>query len=348
MSIVGVDGTSYYTTATAGQRATISSSPVVQETSGMWSGSHRSGRWLMNSSSDVADIFTNNTHTTFICQFFMYRDGQYDRSGTDSIAFRNEADAIDHIQVVFHRDGRIEFFRGGSASIAITTKGVWTDQVWHYYEMKVRISDTIGVIQCRVNGELVVDEQGLDTRNGGTDSWVDGIRMREGNALNSYFQQFVFMNGDGVAPFNDFIGQKRIYTLFPNASGSHQAWTRSSTGSTNWQLVDETAPDGNSTFVESDSTGTIDMYNFESLSTTCTVVDAVIVNTSAIASSTGANYGIRHRIDSTGSIATSTNFQLSTSGYFIYQSVFSTNPDSTAGWTPAAVNLLMAGMEVST
>lgn len=344
MSLLFFDGAAFYDTGTGSQRATLAGTPTVQATSGPFNSVSANGRWLCNGASDNIRFVTNNTDATFIAQFYLERDILHLLTESNSIRFRNNDDSVDHLYLYFFADNSIELRRGTGTVLFRTGRVYSGSSNWNYVECKMTINDTTGSFVMRVNGREVINVSSVDTKNGGTGNYADSLVVLNNGNGSHYVANVLLMNGAGSAPYNDFIGQRRVYTLFPNA-GDTSNWTRSSTASTNWQLVDDSAPDGDTTYVESASTGTIDMYGFTNLSTSASSVDAIAVNISARDSSTSPG-NMRARIDSTGSVATGTAFTLSTD-YTIYQTIFTDNPASTAGWTTGNINTLLAGIEVT-
>lgn len=344
MGLLFFDGSSFYSTTTLSQRYSFSSSPVVEPTSGHWNATHRNGRLLCDTGADFIDLATNNTDSVFIAQWYNYTQNIGLAGDTqNSHNFRNNSEGITHVTMRIKSNGCLQFLRGGTTTILISESMVRSNN-WHYLEVALKISDTVGQIHARVDGKLVLNEYGLDTKNGGTNAWVDTLRVDPdgNNTRDIYVCNPIFMSSTGSS-YNNFIGPKRVYTCFPTG-GDTSNWTRGSTGSTNWQLVDETDPDGDSTFVESASTGTVDLYQFENLPSNCSVVDAVAINFSA-KDSTGGTSNMRAIIDSTGNISNGATVSL-TSSYAIYQTIFMTDPNGGGAWTPAAVNNLLAGIEV--
>lgn len=346
MTLLAIDGLAYLASNTVLQRYSFSaSSPKVIATDGPFNSVSRNGAWDLDGSPDQAGLLTSNTDPTFIWQAYFSRWGAQLETEAKVLRFVNDSEGIEHVGLMFFADGSIEARNGGGAVLGTRSPvgAVDLSGKWNFMECKVLISDTVGTVDLKINGQVILAITSADTRNAGTNSWVDMIIYDCVDGADVRLSNMVMMNSSGSI-FNDFLGPRRIYTLFPNASPTAN-WTRSSTTSTNWELVDELSPDGDTTFVESLSTGDIDMYGFVNLSTTATSIGAVAVNISARESTSLSARNMRVRIDSTGNVATGPTIALSTS-YSIYQTVFETDPNGSIPWTPSAVDALLAGIEV--
>src|SRR5262249_23177282 len=84
---------------------------------------------------------------------------------------------IKHVDIVVQADGRIAAKRGGTVTLGTSTNFL-TGGAFNYIEIKVTISDTVGVVTVRVNGTstgwLALTNQ--DTQNAGTSN-ITNIRL---------------------------------------------------------------------------------------------------------------------------------------------------------------------------
>ena len=345
MTLLAMDGLAYYGNNTQTQRnAHTVSNPPVDPDGGPFNSVHRNGRWGMGNQADEAGLLTTNTDPTFIWQGYLRKNASADLTPGRLLRFHNFGEGVDHVAIIFNGDGSVEAQNGDATTLGtVSEPGIWHQGMWNFIECKVLISDTVGTVDLNINGRVIFTITSADTRNGGTNSWCDMLIYDTSNASAYSISNTVMMNSSGSA-FNGFLGPRRIYTMFPTANSS-VTWTRSSTTSSSWDLIDELDNDGDTTFVESLSTGDIDMYVFQNLSTTATSIDAIGVNIAARESTATAARNMRLRIDSTGNIATGATIALSTS-YLIYQSVFEVDPNGGGAWSVSAVDALLAGIEV--
>src|SRR5262249_36678260 len=148
---------------------------------------------------------------------------------------------------------------------------------FNYIEVKITISDTVGVVTVRVNGTstgwLALTSQ--DTQNGGpstiTNIILGGDLVTNASNAPSHFDDVVILDTTGAVN-NDFLGDCRVEAIFPNGAGNYAQWTPS-TGS-NFQNVDENPPNDDSDYNSSSTAGQIDTFNYSNLSVTSGTVKA--------------------------------------------------------------------------
>lgn len=225
-------------------------------------------------------------------------------------------------QFTYHRGGTL--VATGSTVIAFNT--------WYHVEIESVIADSGGTINCKINEISDVTFTG-DTKNGGT-GYIDRFSFR-GWANTDYDDVFFFDNAG-------FRGDCKVETLRPTGAGNSTGWTPS-TGS-NYQNVDDTTPDDDSTYNSAATAGDKDTFALGNLATTSgSVLGLVQV--------------VRFRKDDAGSrsIATvvrtgATDYDGSTASssttYGYTRTLRETNPNTTSAWTISEVNGMEAGYKV--
>lgn len=177
----------------------------------------------------------------------------------------------DHVCLGHNAAGAIVVYRS-TTSIATSAVGVISAGAWHYIELRAKMSDTVGEVEVRVNGVLVLTATGspaaLDTLNGGTGAinLVGLYGSNTGGAI--WFGDLVIMDTTGSRN-NDFLGDVRVEAYRANGNGTTSDFDGSDGDSTNnYLLVDDTTPDTGSpsTYVESSTVGDVDLYDMQSMS----------------------------------------------------------------------------------
>jgi len=140
-----------------------------------------------------------------------------------------------------------------------------------------------------------------------------------------------------------------ILTIRPNAPGDATSLLPNpGTGEANWEDVDESTPDEDSTYVYNQGdTPIYDLYNLTDHTTEGGSINSVTVYTRCRA--TLANIGARLIIKTEGSIyeyPTNTTWWLLTTSYENYSYQWNTNPNTGAAWTWAQIDALQAGPEL--
>jgi hypothetical protein len=143
---------------------------------------------------------------------------------------------------------------------------------------------------------------------------------------------------------NDLSGDVRVTTLRPNADTAQADFTPSS-GSVHHNRVSESVADGDTTYVESDTVGHMDLYELTDLPLTPAAIHAVQLATVARKTDAGAR-SLRAIARSGATTQPGATRTLATS-YALYDDILETDPDTTADWTKAAVDALLTGVELT-
>lgn len=132
-------------------------------------------------------------------------------------------------------DGSLRAHSGSlGTTLGTTTVPVITANSWNHIEMKVVRDAAVGTIEVRVNGVTVLNLSNLAL---GTNN-IGQIQLVALEQI-AYWKDFVLWDGTG-SEGNDFQGSVAVHDLYPDADISLN-WTPS-TGSTGWDLIDETTP----------------------------------------------------------------------------------------------------------
>lgn len=200
-------------------------------------------------------------HVTFIAggAFLM---SSAPASESSLIELRSDNNAVSHITVTTGTDRTIAVWRGvnGGALMGRTALPLLTtNSVWYYVEVKATLGDgTAGSVTVMVDGVVVLNLTGVDTRNAGTKAVFDGVRWWC-PASNWWLSDLYLCNGAGAVN-NDLLQAPNIYGLRPNGNGNSSQGVGSDGNSTdNYLLVDD-AGLGGSDWVDLVNTGDQDTY----------------------------------------------------------------------------------------
>ncbi len=213
---------------------------------------------------------------------------------------------------------------------------------WLHYELKAVLDHTTaGALTLRRNGQILVALTGIQTKIASTDL-VDAVRMIEQSPgiQRIRMDDLYICDGTGTAN-NDFLGQRRVRTLLPNADLQSE-WTPNPAGS-NAARVGDTTPDDDSGYVSAAAAGPVDRYGLEDLPASVATVSAVRVSY-RVRKQDAVPAETRCFIRSGASTAQGPNDAPDVT-YRYFSALFPTDPATGAAWTPAAVNALSAGVE---
>ncbi len=219
-----------------------------------------------------------------------------------------------------------------------------TNTEGHYFEIRIKISDTVGVITANKNGAEIIALTAQDTRNGGAAGVIDRLKLNGTHAGATWFDDlYVLDAADAVSPTTFLGSTTRVDTLDPDADETTD-WTPS-TGTTHYDLLDETPNDGDTSYVESGTLNARDLVGLEPLPYTPTTVYGVQVNVAAKETVAGS-------MELAPSIKISTTHYAGTAaalgtGYAQIAHLWKTNPATAIAWTKADVNALLAGAKLT-
>jgi len=241
--------------------------------------------------------------------------------------------------------GALAVYRGTSAiTLGESAAAVLTASSWHYVEVKVRVGNAgVGFYEVRVNGVNVVSDANEDTQ-ASANAYANTIRFWGVFDSSSTFQfafddLYIFdMSG---ADNNDFLGSQKIDCIRSNGAGDSTQLTPN-TGS-NYQAVDDTGHDGDSTYVESGTVGHQDLYAFAS--TTLSDIKGMQIN--AVCKETDMTpFDVKLVCKSGSTVDEGSSQPIGSTTYLTRHRILEEDPDTTAQWDAAGVSAAQFGIEV--
>ncbi len=240
--------------------------------------------------------------------------------------------------------GEFEIRRGTSAANTLgTTSGAAVSlDTWAYIELKVTTHATTGSFELRVNGVNVLSGTNVNTK-GGSNNYITNAKLElSTGTANSYFFDDLYILDTSGSVNNDFLGSRKVVTVFPSAEGDNIDFTPS-TGTDNSALVDEN-PANESDYVESGTTGHKDLYQYGNLGATGGINGVQVTTIAAVSDAnpltlkTLAKSGTTESADAGQSVSTTT--------FSAFSRILETNPDTSAAWTASEVDGAQFGIEV--
>jgi len=149
----------------------------------------------------------------------------------------------------------------GFATSSPPANFIHQDGTWNYYEIRIKINGASGECELRMNGASVADIP-TTAMNFGTAA-LGGIQFYVGasnGAPVGFYADDIYCVDctTGSAPTNTFLGDSRVDTIYPTGAGASTEWDNN--GGSNWDRVDDTVPDGDTTIVATNVAGEVDLY----------------------------------------------------------------------------------------
>lgn len=220
----------------------------------------------------------------------------------------------------------------GSAACSIST--------WHYIEIKLTISSSVGAAEVRLDGSTVINVSGVNTMNASSGhAKIAAIQFGGySSSTNMEFDDMYLCDNSGSVN-NDFLGDCSIGLLVPDGDSSVQL-SRSS-GSTNYSLVDEYPGDSATTYVYSATAGHKDLYTLTNPPAGSPVIAGAAVCADARVTA-GALRQMKLHLNGGGAGSTT----LDTPSAHGYRQFVRETHDGSNAWTVSALNSAVAGIEV--
>lgn len=241
------------------------------------------------------------------------------------------------ISLIVSAAGQLQLYRGDGVTLLATTGSVISAATWYSIEWKGTISNSISSNSniVKLNGAEVLNLTATTDTQQNTNAFANGIRLY--NEATTTFDDFYILDTSG-ATANDFIGEKRIRSLFPNGNGNYSQWLGSDGNNTdNYLLVDDTtSPDDDTTYVEEGTTTEKDTYTFEN--TVADMHDITAVQHNILTRKDNADYrNIKHitRISSTDYEGSAYSIPDS---YVYFWNILHQNPNTAAAWTTSELD----------
>lgn len=183
------------------------------------------------------------------------------RASTEQIVFRLNTAGSGGIEVI-------------SGSTTIDTAPLPAEATLIFVEIKVVIHPTAGSIEIRYNNTPVLSLVDKNTAADGVAGW-NGVSFgvmtsaggSAGPAIDMDLDDLYLCDGNGSAPWNDFLGDIRIDAKYPTGAGATAGWTPagtapdgSATAGENWKNVDDTPPNDDTDHNTAVTEGLIDTF----------------------------------------------------------------------------------------
>jgi hypothetical protein len=211
-------------------------------------------------------------------------------------------------------------------------------QRWFYVELKITVAGVSGACELRINGNT---EIASTTGNFGSAN-VDHVQLMNSNSNGASLVATdfddLYVIDTGTSPNTDYLCDSQhiphIQTIYPTADGAHTDWTPNS-GTAHFSRVNETSPDGDTSYVSTATAGNRDSYACGDLATSMTSVVCVSGRCYSREDDTARQIAVVARPTSTDHDGATQNL---TSSYAIFRERWENDPDTSSPWLVSDVN----------
>jgi hypothetical protein len=246
------------------------------------------------------------------------------------------------VGVRVNNSSKLEIEKNGT--VLATSSGSWVNG-WNYVEIKTFFNTGSGSCIVRVNGNVFVTYSGNISQSGvnqgnkiSIGDWVGN-----NNQADTIWDDLYVCDGTGSVN-NDFLGDIVVEALYPNGAGSYTQFTPVGAGA-NYNAVNQTVPDGDTTYNYDNTVGNRDSFTFSDFS-------------QGVLSVFGVQSVLDARKQGSGTRSVGPFFRASTTNYdqtaavindtySFYVVMNELNPATTALWTESEVNAIEAGYRIT-
>lgn len=261
----------------------------------------------------------------------------------------NDNANVPQITIMLQSTGIIEVQSGsvGGAKLGDSVTPAITAEAYTHIECLVTIHPSAGQVEVRVNGVTVISLSGINTDPTGETEISQIVVYPKPNAFipsDIYYDDIFCYDGDGSYN-NTFIGDRRVLTLFPDADTLQADWSWSA-GPTAYQAIDEPSPDEDVTYIFANpgsSPASVSEFSLDDLPAGVSAISA-LMTVNRMRKTDAGTANVQASIVSASSEAAGADSAL-TEAYTYYHDVVEVDPDTSAPFTPAAVDAVLLKIE---
>jgi hypothetical protein len=334
MALLFYDGFDYYATANFPQRYTAAGSDwdVVAAIG-------RFGTSGARQTSGAAPTLSKTLATNYATLIAGVACSRSAIAGTNPIIFAFFDGSTEQVSVrIAATTGLVGVYRNGTllanSSFAVSTG------VYFYVELKSTIHNTTGTYDLQINGVNVLSATGVNTR-GSANNFANRLVLGSTNNISGTITlDDLYVCDTSGSANNNFLGDVRVETLFPNGAGNSTQFTPS-TGVNN-AAVDEATPN-TTDYVTSTADNQIDTYTFTDLASSGVTVYGV--QEFAYAQKTDASAKSVALVTRPGSTNNAGSDKALSTSFTYYSDIQELNPDTSSAWTTSQINATEFGIK---
>lgn len=248
------------------------------------------------------------------------------------------------IGVKITSSGQLQALRGGNSgtSLGITATSLVLPGSWVHIGIEVKIDNSVGYIKVWLNGELLLNLTGQDTQIS-ANAYANRFQF-DIQAYDDVLIDDVYM-GDDTGSYNiSWLGDRRVYTIYPNGDGNVADWT-ANTGN-DWDAVNDSGgPDDDTTYIASSTVDQKALVTLPDLPSNVTALNAIQI-THYSRKDDSTTRALKALVRSGGSDyeVSAAQYLASTYGFFSYLS--EEDPQDSTQWTKSDVDAAEFGVIV--
>jgi len=212
-----------------------------------------------------------------------------------------------------------------------------------YLELSVTIGNTTGAYTLRINGAIEFTASNVDTQNTSNAS-LTGVEFTTNVNGPTFTIDDLYICDTLGTTNNTFLGAIKIECKFPNAPGTTTQMTPVGIGA-NWDAVNDTNPDDDTTYVNDSVVGHKDTYALQDMTATAGTIVGTQVSLRARRDDLAVRK-IARVIRSGGTDYVGADIAM-TNAYAVTCEVVEKDPATANPWSLAGINALELGLQIT-
>jgi hypothetical protein len=258
----------------------------------------------------------------------------------------------DQMMLAVNGENGVSVIDGDFNLIAASNPNVIFFDTWHYIEVKyVPGLAGAGSVVVKIDGAIVASASSAKTMNALAAAAVNQLELSVGTsntqshpAISGTYARFddLYLCNTSGTTFNDFLGDCVVHSVFPVSDATPNAMAQTGGGAGHFTSVDEQGPDGDTSYLSSNTALDKEMFTIGTLPTDMVDVLAIGVNVRARKDATGTGMYTTHLAQG-GTEANGPNIAASAT-YVTSQTLFPT-PPAGGTWTKISAQAITIGFE---
>lgn len=181
--------------------------------------------------------------------------------------------------IIYKADGYLYAYRGDGKSggylYGVSTLPMFMDDgLFHVYEFHLKIHDTDGIFQMKIDATTVINFAG--NTQPGADTTFDNVRVHRtsgggGGPWGVKYSDFVVNSAAGDYN-NSWPNGAHCWVILPDGAGGQTQWTPSV--GANWSCVDDDTPDP-ADYISVNTNGAVDTYSMTNVKAEAVTIKAI-------------------------------------------------------------------------
>lgn len=243
------------------------------------------------------------------------------------------------VTVAVNPTGGLTVYRGENFGTVLgsTSGPVLVANSWQHVESKVFASDTVGTVEIRVEGVVVLSLTVQNTSSSGFPI-AQVANSNEGGSTGivcSYYVKDLAIWDSAGSVNNDFLGSIQVHELTTNSDTSFN-WA-ASTGTTGYNLLDEAPPNDDTDYIYAvDPAPAASTFGLTNLPADVTSVKGIYTVVRS-RKTDGGDGNLQVGLISNGDTGLGLDRPITTA-YTYWADMFELDPDTSTSWSPSAVD----------